>query len=579
MDRFAHAAEHAPGRTAVWAGEKTLTFAELDRWTARLAGALANAGVGVGDRVGVSLDRGLTLVVALLAVWRAGAAYVPLDPVYPARRRERMAREARIKVLLAESGSDMPRLPGVAVVDPSAQGGKSAPARGVSPLDAAYVIYTSGSTGDPKGVEVTRGGVAGLITALELAGLYAAEPRVVGWNASVSFDASVQQWVRVCRGDTIVVLSEEQRTDPERLRGALDEYGIEDLDLTPSQWELLRNCLLARRRRTRLFMGGEPVPARTWQEVSTAITDGRIEAANLYGPTECTVDVTAAWISGGVPHIGRALPGARAYVLRPDLKPVSEPGEVGELYVGGGGLARSYVGSPGLTAERFVAAPFFPPGGRLYRTGDLVRSRPDGALEFLGRTDGQVKIRGYRVEFGDVEAVVATYPGVTAVVAAVRADVASDGQLVAYYVAAVPVSAAALREYCEARLPEFMVPVFFVPLDAVPLTVNGKVDRTRLPAPVADDSSKAVAPTGMFEELIASIWSEVLGWEQVSADDDFFALGGHSLAALRVIARLKEQLGLTVRTKKIYEHPKLRDLASYLEASYVESGPAGDAAR
>jgi amino acid adenylation domain-containing protein len=579
LDRFTRAAGNAPDRIAIRANEETLTFAELDRRSARLAGALANRGVGVGGRVGVSLDRSLNLVVALLAVWRAGAAYVPLDPRYPARRREHMARDAGIEVLLAEGGAATMYLPDVTIVDPNTQADQPTMAVGVSPLDAAYVIYTSGSTGRPKGVEVTRGGVADLITALESAGLYAAEPRVVGWNASVSFDASVQQWARVCRGDTIVVLSEEQRTNPERLGAALDEYGIEDLDLTPSHWGLLRSCLLAPGRRTRLFVGGEPVPERMWKEVAEAVRDGRVEAANLYGPTECTVDVTATWISGSVPHIGRALPGTRAYVLRPDLKPVSEPGEAGELYVGGAGLARSYVASPGLTAERFVADPFVPRGGRMYRTGDLVRPRADGTLEFLGRTDSQVKVRGYRVDLGDVEAAVAACPGVTAAVAAVRADVASDGQLAAYYVAAVPLSADALREHCKARLPDFMVPAFFVPIDVVPLTVNGKVDRARLPAPVADDSSESVAPRGPFEELIANVWSEVLGREQVSADDDFFALGGHSIVALRVIARLKKELGLAVRTRKVYEYPKLRDLARHVEAMYVEARSSGDAAR
>ena len=577
VGRFERAVQDAPQRVAVASGDDSLTFSELDHATARLAGTLAARGVRPGDRIGIGLERGLGLIVAMLAVWRAGAAYVPIDPRYPAERREFMAADAGIRVLLSRDG-DSARSGDVALLDPGMQGDDPAPAVDPSDLDAAYVIYTSGSTGRPKGVEVTRGGVAGLVAALEATGLYAARPRVVGWNASVSFDASVQQWVRVCRGDTVIVLDEEQRTDPDRLRAAFDRYGIEDLDLTPSHWELLRGCLLDAGSRPRLFMGGEPVPERLWREIAAAARAGRVEAANLYGPTECTVDATAAWISGEAPHIGRPLPGTRAYVLRADLRPVAEPDETGELYLAGGGLARGYAGRRALTAERFVANPFGARGGRMYRTGDVVRPLPDGTLAYVGRADGQVKIRGYRVELGEVEAAVAAHPRVTAAVAAVHADEASGDSLTAYYVAADPPPVAELREHCAARLPDYMLPAFFVPIAAVPLTVNGKVDRARLPAPSAPDAGEAAGfsePRGPFEELIAGVWSQVLGRERVSAHDDFFALGGHSMVALRVVARLKKDLGLAVRTRDVYQHPKLRDLARYVESRHAETGHAG----
>ncbi|MER5642218.1 non-ribosomal peptide synthetase [Kitasatospora sp. NPDC002227] len=581
--RFLAAAQHAPDRIAVRGTDGELTFAELDRRTAQLAGALASRGIGAGDLVGVSLPRTTQLVVALLAVWRAGAAYLPLDPRYPVERLEFMVEDAGIRVLVGAPGHAL-QASGLEIVAPDSVAGDLEAAgpkpAAADPLDPAYVIYTSGSTGRPKGVQVGRGSVADLVTALELAGVYAEEPRVVGWNASVSFDSSVKQWVRVCRGDTIAVLDEDQRTDPVQLRTLLDAYGIQDLDLTPSLWELVRTCLLdggTDGPLPRLFMGGEPVPERTWQEIAKATADGLLEAVNLYGPTECTVDATSAWITGEGAHIGHPLPGTRAYVVGDDLRQVTAPGGTGELYLAGEGLARGYLDRPALTAERFVADPFAADGtgpllpgggqgGRMYRTGDRVRLRADGSLEFIGRVDRQVKIRGYRIELGEVEAAVSSHPRLTTAVLTAYRDPALGDQLVAYYVADEPPTGSELRDHCAAVLPEFMVPSVFVAVDAVPLTVNGKVDWEALPSPQAAPAEQFVEPQGVVEKLLAEVWSEVLGRDRISADDNFFALGGHSLVALRVIGRLKRELGLAVRTKEVYQHPQLRELAEYVEA-------------
>ncbi|REK87018.1 amino acid adenylation domain-containing protein [Streptomyces inhibens] len=578
--RFRQAVRDHPDRTAVRGGDEALTFAELDRRTARLARTLAAHGVGRGDRVGVALPRGARLVVALLAVWRAGAAYVPLDPQYPYARRVFMARDAGLQVLLAEEGTLLESTT-VLVIDPSdlAEPAGDALTGDVtsSPLDPAYVIYTSGSTGRPKGVETSRGGVASLLTALEDVGAYASEPRVVAWNASVSFDASVQQWARVCRGDTVVVLTDEDRKDPARLGALLDEHRVTDLDLTPSHWELLRGPLTAPRadgRTLRLFMGGEPVPERTWREIAEP---AGLEGLNLYGPTECTVDATAAWMTGEVPHLGGALPGNRLYVLDDELSPAPE-GVDGELYIAGPRLAHGYVNRPGLTAERFVADPFGAPGARMYRTGDRVRRTPDGNLAFLGRADRQLKFRGFRMEPGEIECVLRSHEEVAGAVVVVHHDGPAGEQLVAYCVPAgdtVP-RAGQLREHVAAALPDFMVPSAYVPLSALPLTPNGKLDTDALPLPqdVAEDAQGTAAePDGPFEKLIAEVWSEVLGKRRISADDDFFALGGHSLMALRVVGRLKRNLGVVISVKEVYRHPRLRDLAHHVETRNDSSAP------
>ncbi|WP_329180078.1 non-ribosomal peptide synthetase [Streptomyces decoyicus] len=581
LTRFQQAVAATPDRIAV-SHHGALTFAELDRHTARLAGVLAGHGAAPGRRIGISLPRGTDLVVALLAVWRTGAAYVPLDPAYPQERLHAMVRDAGIDMVLT-GGSDAPVWPeGVrsvpVVPHPEAPEHTPAPPVPVSAQAPAYVIYTSGSTGVPKGVETTRGAVAALVAGLEEAGLYDQRHRVVAWNASVSFDASVQQWARVCRGDTVVVLGEEERTDPALLRAVLDEHGVHDLDLTPSHWPLLRDDLLVRStegRPLRLFMGGEPVPEGTWRELAAAHEARRLEAVNLYGPTECTVDATASWIEDSAPHIGRPLPGIRCHVLDAALRPVPS-GEEGELYLAGRQLAVGYMNRPALTAVRFVADPFAADGTRMYRTGDLVRRRPDNSLEYRGRSDRQVKLRGYRVELGDIEAALTTHPGVAAAVVTLHRDTAAGEQLAAYYVAATGAAGdtpatgtptpGTLRAHLAAVLPQFMLPTAYLALDTMPLTVNGKVDLAALPAPEPASETPDSAPEGEAETLIAAVWSEVLGREHIRADDDFFAMGGHSLIALRVVARLKKQLGVAMSAREVYRHPRLRDLARHVES-------------
>jgi amino acid adenylation domain-containing protein len=560
--RFLDAVRRAPDRIAVRDSEGSLTFADLDRRTAELAAALRERGIGRGDRVGVSLPRSTRLVASLLAVWRAGAAYVPLDGSYPDDRLAFMSADADIALLIADEAPGwLP--PGTAVLSSAAGAPAGADPAG-TPLDPAYLIYTSGSTGKPKGVLATRGGVAALASALEGAEMYTAQPRTVAWNASVSFDASVQQWARVCRGDTVVLLSDEHRKDPARFGDWLDECAVDDVDMTPSHWELLRDRLLPARpdgRVLRLWVGGEPVPRHIWTEIAEADT---VEGLNLYGPTECTVDATVAWITGPAPHIGAPLAGIVAYVLDDDLRPAAS----GEMYLAGAQLTHGYLGRSALTAQRFLADPFGAPGGRMYRTGDQVRRLDTGALEFLGRVDRQVKLRGYRVELGEIESVVRSHPAVARAAVVLRRDPSLGERLVAYHVPVPGADAAGLREHVAGALPDFMVPTAFVALDALPLTPNGKLDEAALPAPEdrAADPDAGLEPAGRFEELIAGVWTEVLGRDRVAANDDFFALGGHSLIALRVAARLKKNLGLAVTIKEVYRHPRLSDLARHVES-------------
>ncbi|MGP3689476.1 non-ribosomal peptide synthetase [Streptomyces sp. IBSNAI002] len=562
-----------PARAAVHAVDGSLDFAGLDRRTAALARALRAHGVRRGDRVGIHLARTTDLPVALLAAWRAGAAYVPLDPAYPAERIAFMAADAGLAaVVSADAAPPVP--PGVAVLRPDADAPEAGgPADGFAarPLDSAYVIYTSGSTGRPKGVEVPHGAVAGLAAALELSGAYRPEPGVVAWNASVSFDASVQQWIRICRGDTLVVIDDARRADPALLVRLLAEHGVTDLDLTPSHWQLLREPL-AGARVPRLFMGGEPVPARTWRELA----DAGIDALNLYGPTECTVDAITAPVTGPGPHLGEPLPGVRAYLLDGRLAPVTDAGAVGELYLAGPGLAHGYPGHPGLTAGRFLADPFAPePGARMYRTGDTARRSAEGLLEYVGRADRQVKLRGFRVEPGEVEHALGVLPGVSAAAVAVHEAAPGEHRL-AGYVTGAGVRPADLLAELRRTLPAHLVPSTVTVLDALPLTPNGKVDHRALPAPAASpDAAAAAGPdaAGGVDEQVAEVWRTVLGVPGVEPTDDFLSLGGHSLAALRVVHLLRRKLSVELQLRDLLD---AADLAGFTAAvrRAAEAGPA-----
>lgn len=581
IDRFEQVVHDDPDRLAIAGSDGEVTFAQLDSHARALMSGLARHGIGRCDAVGIYLPRGVQLLTALLAIWRAGAAYVPLDAAYPRDRLAFMAAEAGIEVMLTDGDPEI-WVPGVKALctaglmhqggDPAALSEKTA----TSPLDLAYTMFTSGSTGHPKGVMVPRGAVASLVAALEAYGAFGNSPRVVAWNASAAFDASVPQWVRVCRGDSIVVLDEEVRRDPAHLSALLDQYAVTDLDLTPSHWELVRSELLRPRadgRVLRLFMGGESIPEHVWTELAEAGKLKTLEALNLYGPTECTVEVTATWIRGQYAHIGQALQANRCIVLDPGLRPVARGAE-GELYIAGPQVAYGYANRAALTAERFVADPFADAGSRMYRTGDVVKLIESGDLEYRGRTDRQVKLRGFRIDLDEIEAVLNAHPGVARAVVLIREAGAAGKQLTAYFVPSPDEpSGAQLRRHAARSLPDFMVPAVIQVLEQIPLTPNGKLDVAALPDP--DDSALIGAaldnPESAIHTLIADVWAEVLGRNRLGSEENFFALGGHSLMALHVVARLKKELGFSITLSDIYKHPRLADLAAFVQSKANEA--------
>ncbi|SOD59518.1 amino acid adenylation domain-containing protein [Streptomyces zhaozhouensis] len=578
---LAEQAARTPAAEAVALGERRLTYAELHGRADALARRLRDHGVRPGTVVGVCLDRSPELVVALLAVLKAGGAYLPLEPELPRARLREMLADSAAPVVLAGPGRGT-ALGGagrvvLAVTEETAPGG---PEPLAGPDDLAYVLYTSGSTGAPKGVMVPHRGVVNRLCWMRDAyGLDGAD-RVLQ-KTPIGFDVSVWElFLPLISGGCLVLAEPGRHRDPDHLVEVIARERVTVCHFVPTMLgafldapgvETLGSLRL-------VVCSGEELPAelarrarKTW--------DARLE--NLYGPTEASVDVTSWSVDGDdlwrVP-IGAPLANVRAYVLDRRLAPVPV-GAVGELYLGGVALARGYLGQPGRTAERFVADPFGPPGSRLYRTGDRARWLDGGALEFLGRTDHQVKLRGFRIEPGEIEAVLARHPAVGQALVAVREDGRGDRRLVAY-VTATPgegaPTARELRALVAESLPRHMEPAAFVVLDAFPLTVNGKIDRRALPAPVFGAAGSSRPAGTATERALAALWAEVLGVEDVGAEDDFFALGGDSMHAVAVVGRARAR-GLTLSVDALFRTPTVAALAeAHEERAHAGGAPAAD---
>ncbi|MBV7340168.1 amino acid adenylation domain-containing protein [Chloroflexi bacterium TSY] len=579
-------------RPAVVFGEQQLTYGELNARSNQLAHHLQSLGIGPDSAVGLCMERSVEMLVAVLGILKAGGAYVPLDPVYPAERLAFTLADAQATILLTQENvlrrlsaadnqamfDDVQAICLDSAWSTIAQESDQNPTSEAKPEHLAYIIYTSGSSGQPKGVMIQHDSVVNLANALRTS-VYADEsvahdedPQTslrVSVNAPLTFDSSVKQLIQFAFGHTLYIVPEEVRPDGEAMLAFVAEHKLDVLDCTPAQLRLILNSYSAQSQPIApklILIGGEAIDSDTWSALSK-ITDTAFY--NVYGPTECTVNAAVCRIDGSLtePAIGRPIANVQIFILDERLQPVPV-GVNGELYIGGMGVARSYLNRPDLTTEKFIANPF-PIGSskRLYRTGDLARFLPDGNIQFLGRADHQVKLRGFRIELGEIEAVLCQLADVHECVVIVRGD-GDDARLVAYVVpsAGAVSESDEWRTHLRSKLPEYMVPTHFVSLPRLPLTRNGKVDRKALPAPesVRQRSQAAyVAPRSEIEQTIADIWQEVLSVERVGINDNFFDLGGHSLLMVRDHTKLREAFEKEISLIDMFRNPTVTMLATY----------------
>jgi amino acid adenylation domain-containing protein len=578
---FAAQAAQTPDAVAVVFEDQELSYGELEQRSNQLAHYLRSLGVGPEVVTGLCVERSVDLVIGLLGILKAGGAYLPLDPRHSQERLAYMLADARAPVLLTHASLQdaMPKdharivLMDADWTEMAKQPG-TAPSSGLMPDNLAYVIYTSGSTGKPKGVGGRHAGVVNRVIAEQWFPAYSATD-VCCQKASVGFiDSLFEVLAPISWGKKLVVISSAATNDAQELISELRRQQVTRLICVPSLALAMITLPEARDLLAGLdcwVLSGEACGAGLLRRLAEALPNCRF--VNWYGSTEVTSDATVYGMGGQeelIP-IGQPILNAQIYILDDQLEAVPI-GVGGELYIGGVGLARGYLGRSALTAERFIANPFGEPGARMYRTGDLARWRADGQLECLGRIDHQVKIRGVRIEPGEIEAALCAHPSIGSAAVIAREDEAGDRRLVAYLVAkteaAVP-DGGELRTFLSRTLPDQMLPAAFVPLAVLPLTPNGKLDRRALPAPalVRDERTAFRAPQGPVEEMLASIWAEVLRLDRVGADDNFFELGGHSLLAVRLIARVRQSIGTELSLRSLFQQPTPRGLAELIAAN------------
>ncbi|MFP1953471.1 amino acid adenylation domain-containing protein, partial [Lonsdalea quercina] len=577
---FHHGFEAQVARTpqapALIFGQQTLSYETLNRRANRLAYDLISFGVTQNERVALCLPRGVEMVVAMLAVLKAGGAYIPIDPSYPAERIDHMLEDSQPRVTIV-SGDDLrAAAQAPAIIDVSAyDDGIAGPDRNPEPLahhaDAlAYIIYTSGSTGRPKGVMVGQRALWNLLSSFDAELGLTADDR---WLAvtTIAFDiAALELFLPLLSGAAAVVASHAESNDPARLADLIQHSGITTMQATPATWRMLLDNGWSGHSTLTALCGGEALNGALAARLSDAV--GLL--LNVYGPTETTIWSTAQRVSSGLnPHanvpIGQPIAHTQVYVLD-SAKQLAPVGIAGELYIGGEGVAQGYLHQPALTAERFVDDPFSTvPGRRLYKTGDRVRWRDDGVLEYLGRDDHQVKIRGFRIELGEIEARLRGYADVADAAVVARKESDADVRLVAYYLSPQPLAVTLLRDWVAEQLPDYMLPSAWVHLVAWPLTPNGKLDRRALPAPDSSAYQRQIyiAPQGETETALAELWADLLGLERVGRDDHFFALGGHSLLAIQLLSRIRRTLGREITLNALFAHPLLADFAQIIEPS------------
>lgn len=587
---FERQAARTPDAVALVFGARQVSYRELNERANKVAHHLRERGVGPNALVGVCLERSPEMVVALLGVWKAGGAYVPLDPTYPPERLSFMIDDAATRLLLTEEkcrpvlGSLNAEAiyldSGWPMIEHQAHDN---PAPVADPSHLAYVMYTSGSTGRPKGAMIVHRGVVNYLWWAIQA--YAVEPsHRVPVHSSVSFDLTVTSlYTPLLVGGTVELLPED--AGAQNLVTALQRTGGHGLvKITPSHLELLSRQVSPTRvpGMARVFViGGENLLAESLQIWRDLAPDTRI--INEYGPTEtvvgcCVYEVQPQDPTSGPVPIGRPIANTSLYVLDPSLRPVSS-GEIGELYVGGAGVASGYLNRPELTAERFLPDPFSGvPGATMYKTGDLSRYRADGILEYLGRIDDQVKIRGYRVELGEIEAALAAQPKVRSCTVLAHEDEFGVKQLLAYVVTrgdGKP-DAAELRSFLKERIPGYMIPAHFVFLDALPLTPNGKVDRKALPpwTGVTAGAEKGGKPRTQTEQALAAIWCNLLKRDTVGVDDDFFDLGGDSMGGIGLLIQIKSTFGVDLELAGLFDQLQLSTLAKAIDNLALAKSPS-----